>query len=441
MRPYPIGNGILTPRVPPDFAALMDALQMEGANTDALLLLEEEEWQKLLEFSDLAHLSLPLALVNQTGFPAWVKSRLDENLADNAKRFELVQKSYIEAAAALSRAGVSHVVLKGFTQAPDFVASPSLRMQSDIDLYCPPDQIDKAHAALVSIGYRPVVGPDYGRADHVPTLTRRGNWKWRGNMFDPEMPLAIELHFTLWNDSATLIRVPDVDRFWSRRIVRRIGNLGFCALNPIDQLGYFALHIVRDAISGDWVVHHVHELARFLHIHAANVEFWDEWLASHNAKMRSLQCLAFVLAKYWFSCACSSVVCAEIERLPAVQRQWLQLYGGSPLEIMFRRNKDGNLLRVLLADTPRTRRVALRRALLPTRIVGPTASDVSLRYRRSTATEHANLRLQYVRFLLRKLIDNAFANTAFLFHICLLWLSNRSVRARQWIFLGHVPSS
>ena len=31
MRPYPIGNGTLSPRIPREFAALMDALQCEGA--------------------------------------------------------------------------------------------------------------------------------------------------------------------------------------------------------------------------------------------------------------------------------------------------------------------------------------------------------------------------------------------------------------------------
>ena len=41
MRPYPIGNGTVSPRVPKEFAALTDALQLEGSNTDALLALDD----------------------------------------------------------------------------------------------------------------------------------------------------------------------------------------------------------------------------------------------------------------------------------------------------------------------------------------------------------------------------------------------------------------
>ena len=39
MRPYPIGNGTVSPRIPREVAALLDALQLEGSNTDALLVL------------------------------------------------------------------------------------------------------------------------------------------------------------------------------------------------------------------------------------------------------------------------------------------------------------------------------------------------------------------------------------------------------------------
>src|SRR6516162_705861 len=114
MRSYPIGNGSLSPRVPREFAALMEALQFEGANTDALSALGDAEWRRLLEFCDLAHLSLSLAQLDLTNIPQWVAHRLDQNVSDNARRFEFVRETYAEAAAALTRAGVSHLVLKGF---------------------------------------------------------------------------------------------------------------------------------------------------------------------------------------------------------------------------------------------------------------------------------------------------------------------------------------
>ncbi len=431
MRSHPIGNGTLAPKIPREFAALMDALQIEGANTDALLLLQTEDWQKLLDFCDLAHLTLPLSRVEQAGFPDWVSHRLQANVADNAQRFELLQTAYLEAEAALRHAGVAHLVVKGFTQSPDYVANPRLRMQSDLDIVCQQGQIDAARSALMRIGYTTSDALDYSRADHIPTLTRSGKWQWRGNMFDPEMPPSIELHFCLWNDKVSMIELPEVKRFWDRRVLRQIGHVKFSGLSDVDQLGYLALHILRGVISGDWIVHHVNELATFLHANIANVEFWNHWLATHSVRLRTLEAIAFGLARKWFSCTCSPIVCSEIERLPNMQQKWLHHFSGAPLEVMFRRNKDGHLLHVLLTNTRGARRVALRRALIPTYIPGPGALAVSIRYRQPTGTHKSNRYVRYVEFVLRKLFEIASANTAFLFHGSILWCSGRSLEGRD----------
>jgi len=429
VRLHPIGNGTLTPRVPREFAAVMDALQLVGANTDALLRLETEDWQKLVDFCDLAHLTLPLSRVDRAGFPDWVSHRLETNLANNAERFELVQAVYMEAEAALRHAGVAHIVVKGFTQAPAYVADPRLRMQSDLDIFCPQDMLDAARAALMRIGYASSNAQDYSRADHIPTLTRSGNWQWRGNMFDPEMPPSIELHFCLWNDKVSMIEIPEVKRFWDRRVLRELGHVKFRGLSDVDQLGYLALHILRGVISGDWIVHHVNELATFLHSNVANVEFWNHWLVTHSLRLRALEAIAFDLARRWFSCACSPIVCSEIERLPNMQKRWLHRFSGAPLEVMFRRNKDGHLLHVLLTDTREARRSAVRRALIPARIVGPGAAAVIIRYRRSTGPHKINRYVHYLEFLLKKLFEIASSNTVFLFHGSILWLSGRSFGA------------
>src|ERR1700684_3378694 len=45
-------------------------------------------------------------------------------------------------------------------------------------------------------------------------------------------------------------------------------------LSPVDHLAYIALHILRNILLGDWIVHHVRELAVFLHSHADDDGFW-----------------------------------------------------------------------------------------------------------------------------------------------------------------------
>jgi hypothetical protein len=435
MRPYPIGNGTVSPRVPKEFAALMDALQLEGSNTDALLALDDAEWLRLLEFCDLSHLALALSQVNLRRAPEWVLDRLEANISDNALRFEHVRTAYVEAAAALRHAGVPHLVLKGFTQCPDYVSDPCLRLQSDIDLYCPQQQIQMAQATLMRIGYRPVDGPDYSRADHVPSLSRPGNWEWRGNPYDPKMPPGIELHFCLWNESVSLIEIPEVAQFWGRRVSRKLDGMEFCGLNGADHLGYLSLHILRGVLSGDWVVHHVLELARFLHTRARDVEFWSQWHDGHSNNLRKVEAIAFCLARSWFSCTIPEVARVEADRLPEAQKQWLRRFGGSPLEVMFRRNKDGHLLRLLLATSRTSRKSALLGAILPRHVAGPGGTEVGMKHRRPVKLK-ANRYVNYVAYLSDRVVVNCAANASFLLHGLKLWLSTRALSAQFWLCLG-----
>ncbi len=436
MRPYPIGNGTLSPRVPREFAALIDALQCEGASMDALLALDDADWRRLLEFCDLAHLSLSLGQLNLAGVPQWVAHRLQQNVSDNSRRFEYVHAAYTEAASALTRAGVSHLVLKGFTQAPHYVSDPRLRFQSDIDLYCLQDKLEAAQAALVAIGYHPVEGTDYSDADHVPTLSRPGDWQWRGNPYDPEMPPSIELHFTLWNEDVSLIELPEVQHFRDRFVTRRLGRGEYSSLSPVDHLGYFALHIVRGVLSGDWVIHHVFELATFLHSHARDLEFWNQWYETHSMNLRRREVIAFCLARSWFSCALPEVVRTEADQLADAQRRWLNRLGGAPLEVMFRRNKDGRLLQLLMATRPRARQLVLRKALLPPRIQSLDGPTVRIENRRAKTSRIANRHIDYFAYMGRKVANYVRSNTSFLLHSMALWLSTRALSRQFWLFLG-----
>jgi Uncharacterised nucleotidyltransferase len=436
MRSYPVGNGTLSPRVPREFAALMNALQIRGANTDALLELKDTDWEKLLDFCDLAHLTLPLAQVARTDFPVWVVRRLEKNAADLALRFERVRAWYIEVAETLEQARISHLVIKGFTQSPEYVKDPRLRFQSDLDLYCPPEYITKARGALEQIGYKTVGELDSRNADHLQSMSRPGNWTWKGNMYDPEMPVSIELHHCLWNERVNLIAIPEVKDFWDRRVIRRLENFSFPALNTVDQLGYFALHILRGIISGEWIVQHVRELAVFLQSHAEDEQFWQEWNLAHSNHLRTLESIAFSLARMWFSCTLPATVCSQIASLPAVQEKWIERYAGASLEVMFRRNKDGKLLQLLLTQSWVTRRAALRRAIIPTIMTRPGGPMVRIQNRRQKAPGNTNRYFDYLLYVSGRVLSHLFELLFFLSHGVRLCLPKRPLRSQFWLFLA-----
>lgn len=431
MRAHAIGKGFLRARIPRAFAAAMQALQLQDADATLLRQLHDEDWKRLLPMLDRARLTLPLAQRVHSGFPGWVEERLSSNLADTAKNWHRVQAAYQEAASALDAKGIEYLVLKGFTQAPDFVPKAEQRRQSDIDFYVPPGQIQSAVGCLKEIGYAPHDTEEISKsADHVPTLLRFGAWKWRGNWYDPDTPPAIELHFCFWNASVSSIAIPEVDEFWKRRIFRAYESLIFPALHPVDHLAYFAMHILRDIFNEELRAHHVWELGSFLDRRAKDDAFWKDWVAMHSSRSRSMQAIAFSLAVAWFSCGVPDAIRFEIDSLPPNIRAWIKRCAPTPLEAQFRRTRDGRLLQYLLADRTKARKTILREALIPNRLPGPTMV--------ASRRMHASLRatpklifscLAYPAHMVSRLWMNADAVRRFLVNACLVHISSAWHRA------------
>ena len=118
--------------------------------------------------------------------------------ANNLLRLRTLEGTYRQ----LSTLPVEFVALKGITQCELFGIRPEDRAQCDIDLYCPRETVVAARDALVAAGYQPIAGLEAFPTDHLPALMRPTTWQWRGDFFDPDMPLAVELHFQFWNPRA-----------------------------------------------------------------------------------------------------------------------------------------------------------------------------------------------------------------------------------------------
>jgi len=396
--------------IPHEVKALLTALHLRKPDMTLLKALGDHEWRSLLTFCDISHLTLTLALLPSDGLPLWVVNRLDTNLADNALRFESVKATYREGAEALAKAGVDHIVIKGFTQAPEYVTKPSFRAQTDIDLFCPRESIEAAQAALQAIGYNTDDKTNISWADHGPALVRLGNWRWRGNSFDPEMPLGIELHFCLWNEHVSLVRIPQVTLFWERRMTRQVDGLSFPCLNPADHLGHLALHILRNLFFGDWVIHHVRELAVFLHSHANNGAFWQRWSETHSSSLRSFEAIAFYHARAWFGCQLHPHVEREIASLPAEHQSWLQRFSGSALEVMFQQSKDSLWLHLSVLSSRREKWKVIRQTLIPARVAPIGSPTIRMRNKRLAPSRGDHLWRQYIAYLLSRSASHGRAN-------------------------------
>jgi hypothetical protein len=398
-----------------------------------LRALDESEWHELLGFCDFAHLTLLLWRNCADVLPNWVRERMERNASDNAKRFDNVKRVYLELAKVLEDVQVEYLVLKGFAQYPGYVENPRLRMQSDIDIHCPPESILRARDALLSLGYHPLRGLEHLPKDHLPAMIRNSGWEWRGNAFDPEMPPSIELHFCLWNQSNARFAPKGLEDFWPRRGTRHLEDFSFPALDPIDNFGFSALHALRDLLSGDWVLHRIYEMARFLHTNATNKPFWLRWRELHHASLRSSEAISFRLARDWFACDLSEEVEAEVRNLSPAVQQWLDLFGGSPLEGMFRTNKDGVWLHIALLESSEDKRTVLRNALLPMRIpiVGAPGQDTTRQGRRKRFWP-SHRYAKYLFYLTSRVIYHTKTLAPTLWHGVRWWLATKSFGREFW---------
>jgi hypothetical protein len=405
-----IGADNLSLRIPHEVAALIPALQLSEPSTALLRELSDQEWTDLLAFCDLAHLTLALAQLPSDGFPDWAIEGLNKNVKDNTQRFKRVKTTYKEASEALSAVGVEHLVIKGFSQCPDYVELPGFRVQSDLDFYCPAKMIEPARIALETLGYIPGKGTANKRNDHTAAMIRRGDWRWSGNHYDPEMPLSIELHFCFWNEAATLFSVPGVESFWERRTIRSLEDLSFSCLSPVDHLGYLALHILRNILLRDWVIHHVRELAFFLHARANDDAFWTAWSESHDSSLRSLEAVAFYYARAWFNCNLHQQVQKEIENISPAQQQWLRRFAGSAFEVMFHQNKDSVWLHLSLLKSSKAKRTLFKRFFVPSTISSLTTPGMGMQNRRTRLSGKLHPYVQYFAYLSFRCMSYSYAN-------------------------------
>jgi len=424
-------------RIPQHVQALLSALQFRDAHPEALQSLSESEWNQLLPFCDLAHFTFPLWR-NSGGFlPEWVRARIERNASDNALRFERIKQVYGELARTLDEARLEYLVIKGFAQYPGYVEDPRLRMQSDIDLYCPSESIFRARDKLMALGYQPLTGLEHLPTDHLPTMVRKADWEWRGNAFDPEMPLSVELHFCLWNEATARFAPPGVEDFWRRRVTRHLDDFSFPALDPVDNLGFSALHALRDVLSGDWVLHRAYEMARFLHTNVENRVFWTQWREQHDDALRSTEAICFRLAKDWFDCDLPEEVETEIRRLSPGVRQWIARFNNSPLEGMFQPNKDGVWLHVALLESSRDRRAVLRNVLAPMHVptVGAPGQDTTRQGKRKRFWPSQ----RYVKYLFYVVSRIAYHGKTFvptLWRGAKWWLATKQLGGDFWTFFA-----
>ncbi len=298
--------------------ALLDvvrSLRFTGGKPCELQGVGDAEWRRLLPLTDRSQLTLPLGVRCREQLPEWVRERIDGNLANNAIRQQRIVETYHTISSTLAERGIEFAVLKGFTHSPLYCADLRHRPQYDLDLYCPPDQIERAYASLMALGYEPFGRTGRTVMDHLPPLILKTGWRAKDDYYDPDIPITIELHFRFWDAATERFGVSGAERFWERREMRQRDTLRFPALHLADGFSYAAWHLMRHLLRGDVRAYHVYELAHFLHRTAADDAFWRDWRDARPSPM--VETIACRLAVEWFGCRVNPVMREFISALPA----------------------------------------------------------------------------------------------------------------------------
>jgi hypothetical protein len=376
--------------------AALDALHLSANGSGSLCGLTDTDWEALLDFCDRTQLTLAFAQRCGERPPEWAKRRLERSLAQSAVRWSRIKSAFEECASAFAAAKIPFTVLKGFSHCPEFIPDPRLRTQFDLDLFFSPEDIMKAYDVAVSLGFEPLGGFDRFPLDHLPTMVRKTGWEWRGDFFDTEIPVSLELHFRLWDERTERFAVDGLEDFWERRRPRELEGIHFVGLHTADTVGYACLHIMRHLLRGALRPSHVYELALFLDRKCDDASFWEMWGKMHAQSLQRVEVIAFGLASCWFGCRLAPHIRASMDSLPIEIQRWLIVHGESPLIGLFRPNKDDLWLHWNLVNSTTARLAIVRRKMLPQRFPGSVRGiyipDAEITWKVKWAQRFADLR-------------------------------------------------
>jgi len=362
----PEARVVSTIPVPRYATALIQALQFSNAGGGELERLNQEEWRKLLEVCDSSQLTLLVGHLCRPNLPEQVRARIDRNYVDNAHRFDRLKAAVVEMSDCLARQSIDFCLLKGFAHSPDFTPDPRLRAQGDIDLWCQSGQLMQARDALLDLGYRPI-GKSKGR--HLDPMIRETSWEWRGDYFARDLPIPIDLHFSMWDEKMEGIPGPRELDLWERRHTLLVEDRSVQVLDPADALAFAALHLMMHLLHGDLRLQRAWELAYFIQARAADDEFWLRWRRLHAGESGQLQLIAFTLVYHWFGCRRPVLLETEANSLPGDVLLWLSKYSWSPVVNLFVPNKDEVWLNLCLLKSFHGKASVFLRRLLPLQAV------------------------------------------------------------------------
>jgi len=360
---------------------ILGYLGFQPSNTaTALWRTSEEILGGGLAFTDTAGLTLHLLAklkkqADLAKLPVILQQRLERNFRDNCKRTDAARQEFIQFNQLLQAQGIRYLNLKGLVFYPDFVDSRQNRVQYDHDFLIRQEDLPRAYELFLGLGYSPLGSSAKLAAGHLPTLLRKTGWVWKGDLYDPAIPRAIELHCQLWEPDFDLIPIRSLDNVWQDSTLVRFPSLSIPVLSRKHTLLYCVLHAFRHLLRNDLRLSHLYELAFFLEHHHSNEDFWKKFFASIAHCPRSQRAVAtmFELACQVFAVSPVSGIQHFIDdHLSSAGDLWIRKYGWRESVHCYRQSKAPIFLHLDFVTGHSLQWAVIRRKIIPRRLPLPS---------------------------------------------------------------------
>ncbi len=414
--------------------AVLCALRFDSRTPRVFAELTEQDWRDFLTYCDRMKVTLIVADRWLKYFPEPVRLRVEHDLANNRLRYQRHLVALREIDAAFRTEQIEYLLLKGFSHGPEYVSPTWLRHQCDLDFYHPPESISAAQRVLSELGFEATGDFDGFPMDHATAMIRPNRREWRGDYFDPDIPIVVEPHFRWWDADTEKLPASGLDGFWRRRTTIEIETQRVPVLDPHDRITYAGLHALRHVLRGDARLYHTHEIAHFLNNSAADDEFWAAWERRNCAEVRRYCATVFELARQWFGCRLSDPLKQRIAELPAPANSWLRECAASPVLGHFKPNKDELWLHLALLPGDASKWQVISRKIFPRTLPTPVSVPPTAEHRPATVNKMRET-LQYGGHLAARAVHHVRALVGLAGTIALGKVSFANLGADFWTYL------
>ncbi|HEY3930531.1 MAG TPA: nucleotidyltransferase family protein [Candidatus Koribacter sp.] len=366
------------------------------ANTAARAFDEygERDWRRLGSWLDASGLALYFLeevrrLCLRAVIPCSVLEDLQNKQLANCDRTEAMLEEFLRVNHAFFATGLQFANLKGFTLAPEYCPTPSLRSQFDLDFWVVREDADRWKTVLSELGYELVgISPaslEFSAGERQHARIRE--------LYQPARRRLVEIH------------LHDNSEFEGSAIASRvIGGLTVPVLTRegifVQQCAHLTKHIRSEWTRASWML----ELRNAICAASSDDALWCAVCATSGRHAIDVGIAAATAAKVFGFAVPAELAHWSVAALPPTVARWIETFAVDVATAKFPGSKNYLLLERELTSDSGSYAAQRRRKLFPVRLPGAITVPQGLQHRLQSLPSHLRHFQSRLQFHLRESI-------------------------------------